>query len=111
MVGYNNIDQAVLEFEAKPGFEIYALSFEANMNELPKTSNAIFIVPCHAYLYADHSKKKGAISHRAETNGEYEVFSNYFTVCGGYDSHITVAKNQWRERRIELLRDINKMKA
>ena len=54
MVGYSNIDHAVLEFEAKPGFEIYALSFEANMNKLPKTSNAIFIVPCHAYLYADH---------------------------------------------------------
>ncbi len=53
---------------------------------------------------------EGAITHRAETNGKYEVSSNYFTDCAGYDSHITVAKNQWRERRIELLTDLDKFK-
>jgi len=110
-VAYENIDQAVVEFEAKLGYDILSLSWEANMNKLPKTENAILLIPCHAYLYTDHSKKKGAITHRAETNSEYEVSSNYFTDCVDMIHTFTVAKNQWRERRIELLTDLDKFKA
>ena len=67
-MAYENIDQAVVEFEAKLGYDILSLSWEANTNKLPKTENAILLIPCHAYLYTDHSKKKGAITHRAETD-------------------------------------------
>ncbi|RJS73522.1 MAG: hypothetical protein CW694_00345 [Candidatus Syntrophoarchaeum sp. WYZ-LMO15] len=113
------IDQAVYEFRAKEGYEIYTLLFEANMNKLPYIGNgyicinpgdAVYLVPCHAYLYEDHSLKKGALMHRRETNSNYEVSSAYFTNCGGWDSHITVVKNQWRDRKIELLVGENKLK-
>lgn len=104
------IDQAVYEFEAEEGYEIYALSFEANMNKLPHVENDLLLIPCHAYLYENHHLKKGALTHRWETNGNYEISSNYFTDCGGWDSHITVTKNQWRERRLEIVLNQNKLK-
>ncbi len=104
------VDWAVLEFKPKPGYEIYAISFDANMNDLPHTENALLLVPCHTYL--SPSDKGVAVTHRWELNGEYEVSGNYFKdYCGGWDRHIAVVKNQWRERRIEILRDVNKLKA
>lgn len=104
------VDQAVYEYKAKVGYEIYTLSFEANMNKLPHVGDDLLLIPCHAYLYENHFLKKGALVHRWETNDNYEISSNYFTDCGGWDSHITVAKNQWRERRLEIVHNQNKLK-
>jgi len=42
-VAYENIDQAVVEFEAKLGYDILSLSWEANMNKLPKTENEYYL--------------------------------------------------------------------
>ena len=108
-------DQAVYEFQAKDGYEIYGIQIESNMNKLPFIQEgAVFenygdsklLIPSHTYLYGNHELKKGAIACCRDFSDagmhKYEVFSAYFDNSGSWDAHIYVDCGSWREEKIEL---------
>jgi hypothetical protein len=117
-------DWACYEFQAKPGYEIYAIYLSVNINDLPFQQAGIdfvypgdskLLVPNHAYLYTDHSLRKGAIGRYKDQvlSGKhvYTVFGVYFDDSGEPEDHIEVECGLSREQRIELIPNDNILQA
>ena len=108
-------DQAVYEFQAKDGYEIYGVQIESNMSNLPFIREGVdlnhygdsqLIIPCHTFLYTGHENKKGAIvcyhDFWFDDIHKYNVISAYFDSGGPSGGRIFVECGNWREQKIEL---------
>ncbi|MHC1610031.1 MAG: hypothetical protein ACXQTW_00230 [Candidatus Methanospirareceae archaeon] len=87
-------DWAGYEFRPKSGFVIYDLRYGYYIKDLPIVGSDCFYLPQHAYLYYDHSKKKGCIYAIQTGNGKYYTRSYYYDT-GGY---VRTNISEWRER-------------